>query len=111
MFTTERLVLVQPTLADDETIFRLRSDETVNKYIGRVRAAHIDDARDFIARVLENVAKDFSYYWTIRLKDSNEMIGSICLWNIAEDRKTAETGYDMLPEHFGNGYMSEAMQC
>ncbi|MFT5915665.1 MAG: ribosomal-protein-alanine N-acetyltransferase [Bacteroidia bacterium] len=39
------------------------------------------------------------------------MIGSICLWNFSEDRKIAETGYDLSPKFQGRGLMSEALKA
>ena len=32
------------------------------------------------------------------------------MWNFSSDRKTAELGYDLLPEFFNKGIMSEALQ-
>jgi ribosomal-protein-alanine N-acetyltransferase len=36
-------------------------------------------------------------------------LGTICLWNFSEDRKTAEVGYELLPDHHRKGIMSEAL--
>ena len=38
------------------------------------------------------------------------MIGSICLWNFSEDRKTAEVGYDLSPTFQKQGMMDESMK-
>ena len=39
------------------------------------------------------------------------MIGNICLWNLSEDCKTAELGYDLIPEYQGEGIMDEAVKA
>ncbi len=54
---------------------------------------------------------DKSISWGITTKESNILIGSICLWNFSEDKKTAEVGYDLDPEFQGKGIMSEALKA
>ena len=36
-----------------------------------------------------------SVTWGITRKESNDLIGTICLWNFSADKKTAEVGYDL----------------
>jgi ribosomal-protein-alanine N-acetyltransferase len=36
-------------------------------------------------------------------------MGTICLWNFSEDRKTAEVGFELLPRFQGVGYASESL--
>ena len=38
------------------------------------------------------------------------MIGTVCFWNLSADRKSAELGYELHPDHQGKGYMHEAMK-
>ncbi len=49
--STERLNLRQLTKEDVSTIFFLRSDESINKFINRQRIKHIDEALDFILKM------------------------------------------------------------
>lgn len=111
MLSTERLHLVALQKTDDEDIFRLRSDKEVNKYILRQVPENMEDARAFIKKIMDRERDGNPGYWVIRLKETNEMVGTICLWNFSEDGKTAEVGYELFPEHTGKGYMSEAIQC
>ena len=57
ILTTERLTLRQLEINDEQEIFTLRSDNEINKYLGRQVANTIDDARNFINRINENINK------------------------------------------------------
>lgn len=111
---TERLILREITSKDSAAILFLRSDETVNKFIERPeenKTKTIEDALNFIEKVNVATKKNTSITWGITVKDSPEIIGSICLWNFSEDKKTAEVGYDLSPKLHGKGVMREALHC
>lgn len=107
---TERLLLRKPVESDWEMISYLRTDKEVNKLVKRPDAPTKEKAIDFIEKTVVRIDTGNIYYWCISLKTHPEMIGSICLWNFCEDRKIAETGYDLSPEYQGKGIMQEAMQ-
>jgi ribosomal-protein-alanine N-acetyltransferase len=107
---TERLQLKSLALEDEEEILKLRSNEVVNKYIDRKPAASLADARDFIQRILTGVGDQVRTFWTIYFEKESKLIGTICLWNINEEAKKAEIGYEMLPQYHGKGIMQEAMK-
>ena len=54
---------------------------------------------------------DESITWGITTKESDVLIGSICLWNFSKDKKTAEVGYALDPEFQRRGIMSEALKA
>ena len=103
---TERLILRQLSIGDENEIFTLRSDEESLKYLDIPKALSIDDAREFIHKINHGPA----YYWALALIANNRLIGTICLWNFSEDRLKADIGYQLLPEFQGKGYMQEAMR-
>ena len=106
---TERLTLRQLISSDDKEIFALRSDDSVNKYLGRKPAESIDDARNFIKAINENIQTNVSIYWAITLNDSDKLIGTICLFDFSKDNLKAEIGYELLPNFRGKGIMQEAI--
>ena len=108
--TTERLVLRKLNGEDSELIFTLRSNKVVTKYIARPLFENIGEAKSFIKDRIKDMENNISIVWTIRPKDSLVHTGTICLWNFSEDKKTAEVGYDMLPEFQNNGFMNEALK-
>jgi ribosomal-protein-alanine N-acetyltransferase len=107
---TSRLLLRPLQETDEDFIYSLRSNEQVNRFIDRAPAKNIEDAKTFIKKISEAVAEYRSYYWGIILRETNTMIGTICVWNFSDDRKSAELGYELHPDFQGSGYMDEAMK-
>ena len=81
ILTTERLTLRQLVINDEQEIFTLRSDAEINKYLNRQKSNTIDDARNFIIKINENINKNDSLYWAITLSDKNIVVGTICLFS------------------------------
>ncbi len=108
LLKTERLTLRQLKGSDDKEIFALRSDDRVNKYLDRKPSKSIDDAKNFIQTINENIQRNISIYWTITLKGTDKLIGTICLFDFSNDNLKAEIGYELLPNFQGKGLMQEA---
>jgi [ribosomal protein S5]-alanine N-acetyltransferase len=111
VLTTKRLLLRQLTKDDDQEIFALRSDEEINKYINREKQTDIIEAGAFIQTINEGINLHKCFYWAICLKNSKNLIGTICIWNFNSDKTAAEIGYEMLPKQQGLGLMTEAVNC
>jgi|SRR6185312_2601120 len=108
--STTRLQLRPLEPSDDNEIFVLRSSEIINQYISRKRTSDKEEALQFINKVNNNFKKNEALYWAINLKNNPHLIGTICLWNFTEDRKTAEIGYELFSEFQGKGIMDEALK-
>jgi ribosomal-protein-alanine N-acetyltransferase len=76
VLNTERLTLRQLISSDDKEIFALRSDDNVNKYLGRKPGKSIDDAKHFIQTINENIQRNDSIYWAITLNDTDKLISA-----------------------------------
>lgn len=107
--STERCFLRKPVTDDAENFFTLRSDPTVNEYLDRKPVASVDEAREFITKTLAGVDESKWAYWVIQRKVDKAFMGTICLWNFSDDRKTAEVGFELLPRFQGVGYASESL--
>ncbi len=105
---SERFILRQLSIADENEIFRLRSENEVLKYIDIQRAKTIDDARKFINKII-SASNNVWHYWAISFKNNSKLIGTICLWNISENSTKAEIGFMLLPEFHGKGIMQEVI--
>jgi [ribosomal protein S5]-alanine N-acetyltransferase len=105
---TERLTLRQLISSDDKEIFALRSDGNVNKYLDRKPGKSIDEAKDFIRNINENIQRNDSVYWAITLNGAGKLIGTICLFDFSNNNLKAEIGYELLPGFQGKGIMQEA---
>jgi [ribosomal protein S5]-alanine N-acetyltransferase len=110
ILTTERLTLRQLLINDEEGIFTLRSDNEINKYLDRPLSNTIEDARNFIHKVNENITKNISLYWAITLSDSNTFVGTICLYGFSDENNSCEIGYELLTNFQGQGIMKEAVE-
>jgi len=110
ILTTERLTLRQLVSNDEQEIFTLRSDSEINKYLDRQKSNTIDDAKNFINKVNENISKGDSLYWAITLSDKNILVGTICLFGFSDENNKCEIGYELLTNFQGQGIMKEAAE-
>lgn len=113
VLTTERLILRELKESDHELVLFLRSDKTVNAFIERPvdrQTKTTEDAIRFIKELHGYAKSNTSIAWGITLKESHNIVGSICLWNFSEDRKTAEVGYDLHTNYQGLGIMTNALK-
>ncbi len=108
--TTDRLLLRQLSDSDAATIARLRSDESVNRYIDRPKEVGADAALAFILKINESLRNGKCYYWAVCRKGDPELIGTVCLFNFAGDKAVAELGYELSPVHQGKGIAFEAVK-
>lgn len=108
---TARLALRTLTPADKAAIFQLRTDSRVNTYLDRPVQTNPEEATAFIHKVMDGTAGGKSYYWVITIAETGKLIGTICIWNMSEDRLQAEIGYELLPEEQGKGIMREALKA
>ena len=93
---------------DAQALFALRSNEEVNRYLDRQVPTDAGDALRFIETIADKVAANQSAYWCITREAA--LIGTICLWNFSDDRRTADLGYELFPAAQGQGFMGEAIQ-
>ncbi|RQO37908.1 N-acetyltransferase [Chryseobacterium sp. KBW03] len=108
---TTRLILKAINENDTEDILRIRSNEVTNRFVRRNSPKNNYDALQFILTIKERTKNNQTVYFGISLKGQQNLIGTICLWNFSEDRKTAEVGYELLPEYHRQGIMSEALKA
>lgn len=104
LLTTERLTLRQVSESDVQEIFLLRSEASINKFLDRQPSITLEDALNFIEKIKSNSLS----YWAIATKDNKKMLGTICLFDISEELKKCEIGYELLTEYQGKGFMKEA---
>ena len=106
---TERLVLRQLRLTDDNEIMVLRSDEKILQFLTISKCNSLAEAKEFIEKINNYIKNNESIYWGITEKNSETIIGTICLWNISKENFRAEIGYVLHPDFHGRGFMSEAL--
>jgi len=106
---TERLALRKLKTGDADALFALRTDDTVNQYLNRPETTSIDQVFDFINKIHISVDSGESFYWAITLPGDDKLIGTICFYNLSDDKTEAEIGYELNPDFQGKGLMQEAI--
>lgn len=102
--TTEKLILRQLSDRDVQEIYLLRSDTLINKYLDRKPCKSLEDALEFIQKIKNNSRS----YWAIEQKGIDKLVGTICLFEVSEEQKKCEIGYELLTNYQGKGIMREA---
>jgi ribosomal-protein-alanine N-acetyltransferase len=111
ILTTERLTLRQLSIDDQHSIFDLRSDPEINKYLDREPSKTIEDAVNFINKVNDNIQKNNSIYWVITLAKTKTFVGTICLFDFSNKKSSCEIGFELITKFQGQGIMKEATQA
>jgi len=107
---TERLILRELTELDAPALFTLRSDDVVMKYLDRPKCASLEAARQFIIKLIEERKANDNVNWGISLKSTQQVIGTICYWQLDKAHHRAEMGYMLLADFHKKGYASEAIK-
>lgn len=109
---TERLIIRDHVEQDIYSLHKLISDDKTMYYLPEIKTNNLDESLENLYEAIkESKLKNRSkYYFAIVLKDTNEYIGEIgytVLINSPEG-KVVNLGYFILPEYWGNGFVSEA---
>ncbi len=107
--TTERLHLRRIIESDIDSMFAIRSNPEVMKYVPRALAKSNDDALVHIRTIEERIQSGTGINWAITIKGTTEMIGVIGHYRLEPENFRAEIGYMMLPQFHGKGYITEAV--
>ncbi|MEJ7611303.1 MAG: GNAT family N-acetyltransferase [Ferruginibacter sp.] len=109
VINTNRLLLRATEASDLETLFRLRSDTTVMRYIDKPLAKNREDIRELLQKIPEGVNNNTGISRAIEWNETKKMIGQIGFWRIDKENHRGEVGYMLLPEYCGMGIGSEAL--
>lgn len=106
---TDRLVLRQMTQVDVEDLFQMRSDPRMHAHTDSKPDEALEETRAYIEKMNQGIEAEKWLIWVMEERQTHKVIGSVSLWNFAEDLKSAELGYGTAPDFQGKGYMKEAL--
>jgi len=106
---TERLLLREIMPEDAAAVLRIFGDSEVTRYYDLDTYTTLDQARELIDFFDESFELERAIRWGIALKDTDDLIGTCGYVWIRQFR--GEIGYDLMREHWRNGYMSEALDA
>lgn len=109
--TTERLLLTQLTQEDANDILALFSNPQVIEYYDLSEFTDISQATDLINFFHKRFTDATGIRWGIRLKESNQLIGTCGFNSWSPAMKNAVIGYDLHPKFWQQGLAFEAVQA
>jgi len=108
---SERLLLRPLALSDSQAFFDIFSDADTLLYWSREPISSHEEAAALIQKELDFAKSGTCISWGVALPDSNLLIGKANIFQLSEQHRRAEVGYILDRQHWGRGYMTEAMRC
>ncbi|MEP7170809.1 MAG: GNAT family N-acetyltransferase [Bacteroidota bacterium] len=106
---TERLFFRQINANDVQDVFELRTNERVIKYSDRPKMKNIQEAVEMIKKISTSYGNNEGIAWAMEMKETKKTAGHITYWRIIKEHHRAEIGYALLPDYWGKGIMTEAI--
>jgi RimJ/RimL family protein N-acetyltransferase len=94
---------------DVDAFYTIYSNPEVMRYWSTLPLVNREAAAELIKEIHESLQLRAILKWGIALHTDNQLIGSVTLHNLAFDHRRAEIGYALGREHWGKGYMNEAL--
>jgi ribosomal-protein-alanine N-acetyltransferase len=94
---------------DRDFIFSVFSNDTVNRYLFDEEPLTDIQGADEIINFYTQPEPRIQHRWVIVRKTDNCKLGTCGFHAWDKSNGYCEVGYDLLPDYWGNGYMSEAM--
>jgi len=109
ILTTNRLRLDKLSKEDTDSIFELFSNKSVVEYYDLETFTEQSQASNLIELFNDRFDNNLGIRWAIRLKETNQLIGTCGFNTWSPKMHNAVIGYDLLPTFWGNGYTTEAV--
>ena len=96
---------------DAAAIFRILSDERVTRYFGSPPMTDPARASKRVQRTAAAFAAQEGIRWAIEPRAGGQFIGSCGFWRLIPEHHRAEIGYELAPEWWGQGVMTEVLSA
>ena len=106
---TNRLRLDQLSKEDSNSLFELFSDNSVVEYYDLEVFTELSQASHLIEFFNARFKENSGIRWAIRLKETDQLIGTCGFNTWSPKMKNAVIGYDLLPKYWGKGFSTEAV--
>lgn len=106
-FKTGRLILRPIQDTDLENIYQGLSNPEVIKHYG-VSFSTLEETKEQIQWYRDLVENKTGCWWAIKLSESERFVGAVGLNDIKMEHRRGEIGLWLLPEFWGNGFVTEA---
>lgn len=105
----KRLSLKKMTANHVRGLYKYQSNKENFPYVDMPVFTDLAEAHHYIEKLNKGVSENKWIIWAICLAKSDEIIGTISIWNINCESEKAELGYGIFPEYRQQGYMQEAL--
>lgn len=109
--TANRIALRWLTEGDVRALFAVFSDTDVMRYWSSPPLEDIGEASKLLAHIHDGFRRRAVFQWGIARRADDQVIGTCTLFHPDLDNRRAELGYALGREHWGNGYMQEALRA
>ena len=107
---TERLILRRFERRDADALFRILSDEEVNRFLPWFPHKSREETSEFLENsVFADYRKEIAYRYALVPRGEDKAIGYLSLLGIDEKERCGDIGYGLLREYWGEGLMTEAV--
>jgi ribosomal-protein-alanine N-acetyltransferase len=107
---TKRLVLRPAALSDLADFHALLLDSGASKF-GHKPPASLEESEERLKRSLARQSAGELHNWGIADQTGGPMLGYVCLVRIDHSHQRSEVGYQLRSDHWGKGFMTEALGC
>jgi ribosomal-protein-alanine N-acetyltransferase len=96
---------------DVDAFYAIYSNPEVMRYWSTPPLADRQAAANLMKKIQEDWKRRVILKWGIALRADDQLIGSITLFNLDFNHRRAEIGYALGRDHWGQGYMNEALMA
>lgn len=107
----ERVALRWLVEEDVPALFDIFSHPEVMEFWSTTPFEDIAKAHDLLREIREGFENRTFFQWGLVKRDDETLIGTCTLFQLDASNRRAEVGYVLGREHWGNGYMSEAVDA
>ena len=96
---------------DVDALYNIFSNPEVMRYWSTPPLPDRDAAVDLMNEIQEGFRQQSMLKWGVARRADDALIGTTTLYNLDFSNRRAEMGYALGREHWGQGYMAEALQA
>ncbi len=108
---TERLVLREHRLLDQEAVFSVFADEVVTRYYLVTPFTEMSQAQNVVQSRIDCFYTEQGIRWAITRHGEGVLLGSCGFSDWQRGQGTAELGYELARPYWNQGIMTEALQA
>jgi ribosomal-protein-alanine N-acetyltransferase len=108
---TPRLLIRLVAEEDLPALLAVNADDVATRYLPYASWSGMEDAQAWFGRATVRLAAREAAQFVMVLPETGHVIGSCLLFKFDEASARAEVGYVLGREHWGSGYMLEAMKA